>query len=566
MINQLPQNVRLIAASCLAALIIFAWQIFFVDPVLQQETKEQKVVTNTLQTNKIDFSNLEDREQLIDRAVNKNSRITFNNNVIKGSINLVGARLDDVILLKYHQDIASNSPNVVLMSPSKTQDTHFIEFGWLSSTSGIDLPNNNTQWTANKPNLQLNEILTLSYINPQKVEFYIDISLDENYMFKFKQRVINNSSHDIKLTNYGLISKASAMPKDSNMIIHEGAIGVLDNKLVETKYEDIISKEKIEFNNASWLGFSDKYWLSALVPVNSNNLTDKLSYSLKNGQPRFQAAFNTTMPLTVNPKEQVEWSEILTFSGAKELDLLDHYETKHNIKLFDRAVDFGILYFITKPIFQLLHYFYDLVGNFGIAILLLTVIIKILLFPLAYKGFKGMNRLKDLQPKMAQLKEKYVDDAPGFQRALIDLYRQEKVNPMGGCLPILLQIPIFFALYKVLYVTIEMRHAPFFGWINDLSAPDHLTITNLFGLLPFTPPPFLIIGIFPILMALTMFIQQRLNPEPSDPVQAKVMKFLPLMFLFMFSSFPSGLVIYWTWSNILSILQQVIIKYMTRSK
>ena len=569
MINNLPQSIRLIIASCLAALVIFTWQYFYVDPMVEQNKQEQLriQVAQPSISKAIAQPQFIEREEILNTHADKQSRIYFDNKVISGSINLIGARLDDVVLSKYHKTVAAGSPNVILMSPSKTRESYFIEFGWLAlQNNGIDLPDNKTVWQTNQSSIDQGTPVLLTYHNPQGVEFVIEISLDQNYMFKFKQRVINRSAKSIELTNYGLINRAIAPSKEDTMIIHEGAIGVFDGKLSEIKYDDISSKGKITLGKSGWLGFSDKYWLSAIIPTNSAGLNDKLSYSYKNNLPKFQASLSTDSPYLIEANSQIEWPEMMVFAGAKELDILDLYENKYNIKLFDRAVDFGILYFITKPMFKLLHYFYDLVGNFGIAILLLTVFIKLLLFPLAYKGFKGMNRLKDLQPKMAQLKEKFADDSTGFQRALIELYKKEKVNPMGGCLPIILQIPIFFALYKVLYVTIEMRHAPFFGWIHDLSAPDHLTIVNLFGLISFTPPSFLMIGIFPILMALTMFIQQRLNPEPSDPVQAKVMKFLPLIFLFMFSSFPSGLVIYWTWSNILSILQQVLIKNMTKSK
>ncbi|MDF3047679.1 MAG: rane protein insertase [Candidatus Midichloriaceae bacterium] len=568
MIDRMSQNVRLIIASILAAVVIFAWQTFYVDPMLEAAREEQRKIEASIEKSPPITASLKEAE-IFDREVllsdTENARVKFNNGNIKGSINLVGARLDDLVLSKYRITPDYDSKNVVLLSPSKAAEAYFAEFGWLSkSDENIDMPTNKTKWNANKKEFKAGESLVLSHINAQGIEFIIEILMDEDYLFTFKQKVINHSSDAIHLANYGLINRATIGSAEDNMIIHEGGIGVFDGKLKEVSYSDISSSAKLDYNKFSWIGFSDKYWLTSIIPTKNTGLVSRLSSSNKGHTQRFQASFNNESVAQISPGQKMEWPDMLLFAGAKELDVLDKYEAKYNIPLFDRAVDFGILYFVTKPIFELLHYFYTLVGNFGVAILILTVVIKLLLFPLAHKGFKGMNRLKELQPKMAALKEKYGNDATAFQRALLDMYKKEKVNPMGGCLPILLQIPIFFALYKVLYVTIEMRQAPFFGWIKDLSVPDPYTITNLFGLIPWDPPSFLMIGIFPILMALTMFFQQRLNPEPSDPVQAQVMKLLPIVFLFMFASFPSGLVIYWTWSNVLSILQQVLIKRLEK--
>jgi YidC/Oxa1 family membrane protein insertase len=559
MIDRISQNVRLVIASVIAALVIFLWQALYVDPMLEASREEQQKIEARVRTKPI-IQNMESNKEPLE-AIEESARIKFSNNSISGSINLTGARLDDLVLKKYKKTQAPDSKDVVLLSPAKTKESYFIEFGWLAQdNSHLQLPDAHTRWHADKNDISPGETATLRYINPQGIEFIIQVAIDENYIFKFKQKVLNKSSHNIELSNYGLINRANGGAIEDNLIIHEGAIGVFDGKLNEISYSDITSSKKMEFDKFDWIGFSDKYWLSALIPTTHEGLSSKFSIVNKHGHKRFQASFISTNTFEISAGNKMEWPEVLVFAGAKELEVLDEYETLYNIKLFDRAVDFGFLYFITKPIFELLHYFYGLVGNFGVAILILTVLIKLLLFPLAHKGFKGMNRLKYLQPKIAALKEKYGDDATTFHKAMLELYRKEKVNPMSGCLPILLQIPIFFALYKVLYVTIEMRQAPFFGWIKDLSAPDHLTITNLFGLIPWDPPSFLMIGVFPMLMALTMFIQQRLNPEPTDPVQAKVMRFLPIIFLFMFSSFPAGLVIYWTWSNTLSIVQQLIIK------
>lgn len=559
MIDRIPQNMRLVVASAIAALIILVWQIYFIDPMIaEQEALRQEAAKHAPQVPVVEVPKLVKREQALEQD-SKSHRLSFSNGAISGSINLVGARIDDLVMEKYHQNLDPTSQKVHLLSPSKAEDSYFIEFGWLAS-GNVSLPDHNTLWHSNKQSLNKGEPVELSHTNSQGIKFIIELSLDENYMFHVKQSVFNKSGANIELSNYSLTNRVNDQLLDGNVVIHEGAIGVFNDTLNEVKFSEVRDAGKMEFSKTDWIGFSDKYWLTALIPTDKNNVTSKLSFSNKGNVGRYQASFNAKDTTSIASGSSATWPEILVFAGAKELDVLDEYEDKYNIKLFDRAVDFGVLYFITKPLFQLLHLLYDFVGNFGIAILLMTVLIKIVLFPLAHKGFKGMNKLKDLQPKMQVLKEQFKDDSAGFQKALLEMYKKEKVNPMGGCLPILLQIPIFFALYKVLYVTIEMRHAPFTLWIHDLSAPDPYTIFNLFGLIPWDPPSFLMIGILPIMMSLSMFVQQQLSPAPSDPTQAKVMKMLPLILLFMFSSFPSGLVIYWTWSNILSIIQQVLIK------
>lgn len=554
--NELSQNTRLIIACLVSTMIIALWQYFFVEPMVEyQEYNTAEVVAAPIEVNKF---------ILRSEAMSKSERVSFENNSVKGSINLVGARFDDLILKKYRTDIDANSKHVELLNPASTAESYFVEFGWIGS-SQEELPNSKSEWKVHKKgDLTKDKPLVLVWKNNKGQEFYISAFLDANYMFSIAQKIVNNGA-EISVAPYSLVSKNQSNKEPKNVIIHEGAINVSGDKLNEIEFETLKDDGKVEVNNnVSWMGFSDKYWLSAVIPSDKNSKLEFKYIENKDGYERFQANLISQLA-SVKAGGGSETTYHL-FAGAKELDVLDKYEQEMNIKLFDRAVDFGFLYFITKPIFIMLHYFYDYLGNFGIAILMLTVLIKLLLFPLAHKGFIGMNRMKDLQPKMTQLKERYKDDASGFQKALLELYKKEKVNPMAGCLPILLQIPVFFALYKVLYVTIEMRHAPFFGWIKDLSVPDPTSIFNLFGVIPWDPPSFLMIGVFPILMALTMYFQQRLNPEPTDPVQAQVMRFLPLIFLFMFASFPSGLVIYWAWSNVLSILQQLLIKRMVNTK
>lgn len=498
---------------------------------------------------------LKDHDEVLTNEFSESLRIPITNNYLKGSINLAGAKLDDLVLLHYEQNLKDNK-KVILLSPQKTEKSYFAEFGWLSSNNKFDLPNNKTIWKVDSSTNNADDV-NLFWINSQGVKFHLRFKLDDDYLFEITQRIENLSHQEIVAYPYASISRSYGQD-ESNSMVHEGALAVFDDKLFEFSFSDL-DKETVEKKQQKgWLGFSDKYWLVSILPDSNISFNAKFSGS----DNKYQSDILKNK-IIVTPGQTLSDSTRF-FAGAKNIDLLHKYQTKYNISLLDRAVDFGFLYFITKPIFLLLNYFYKVVGNFGIAILLMTIFIKALLFPLAYKGFVSMNRLKELQPQLAITKERFGADAVAFQKAVIDLYKKEKVNPMSGCLPLLLQMPIFFALYKVLSVTIEMRHAKFFGWLKDLSVQDPTTIFNLFGLLPWSVPSFLMIGVLPILMAITMHIQQSLNPAPTDPTQAQVMKYLPLIFLFVFASFPSGLVLYWTWSNILSIIQQIIIKRIAR--
>ena len=409
----------------------------------------------------------------------------------------------------------------------------------------------------------------MHWTNSQGILFTIDITLDDKYMFDIKTVVdASNSSleiQDLQIRGHISMQRARNLLVSDSRMLHEGPTGVVDGKLKEINFSDVQSEnyrtnkdQKVE-----WLGFSDKYWLVSIISKNpgSKGTIGSFSSAFDNEWHNTKFQMDLFFPIHNLNKNTVEDSFLL-FAGAKSIEILDSYQKLYNITMFDRAVDFGFLYFITKPIFLMLSYFYQLLGNFGLAIMLLTVLTKILLFPLAYKSVKSMNNIKKIQPKISKLKEQYADNNMMFQQALISLYKKEQVNPASGCLPIILQMPIFFALYKVLYVTIEMRHVPFFLWIHDLSAHDSTTIFNLFGLIPWQPPLFLMIGVLPIAMSLTMFLQQMISPQPADPTQALMMKLMPLFLLFMFAQFPSGLLIYWTWSNILSIGQQLIIKYL----
>ncbi|WPX97048.1 membrane protein insertase YidC [Candidatus Bandiella euplotis] len=551
----MSNNLRTVLVSVLSMLVLIFWQIYFVKKEAPAPVAPQQ---NVQKLEGHDFLAAKDNTSQGEES--KGARVIFQNGAITGSINLVGAKIDDLTLLRYQKTVQEDSEDVVLLSPVHTKEVYYAEFGWLSGDRNVKLPDNKTVWSADKHELKPNDKVKLTWKNVDGLRFVITITMDENYMFTIEQSVSGKQGFDLK--PYAALSRGKHGNGESQMLIHEGGVGVFENKLQEVTFDDLNDKKLYKFSDANngWFGFSDKYWLTAIIPEKSGLSARFIEYT--SGQEQRYQADGVMDGQSLDG--EANGVRFRFFAGAKELKLLDEYEQKYNIKLFDRAVDFGVLYFITKPIFLALNFFHSLVGNFGVAIILLTVFIKLLLFPLAYKGFKGMNRLKDLQPEMARLKKVCGDDNVKLQKAMVELYKKEKVNPVSGCLPLLLQMPVFFALYKVLYVTLEMRHAEFYGWINDLSALDPTNIFTLFGLIPWSPPSFLHIGVLPIVMSLTLFLQQGLNPQPTDPTQAKVMKLLPLIFLFMFASFPSGLVLYWSWSNILSIIQQILIKRITK--
>jgi YidC/Oxa1 family membrane protein insertase len=489
-------------------------------------------------------------------------RLQIDNGRLHGSLSLAGSRIDDVTLADYHETVDPKSPEVVLLRPAGNPEAYFAEFGWVSQDKSVAVPDSHTVWQTDSQSLGRDKPVTMSWDNGQGLVFKQTVSLDDNYMFAITRSVTNETGAPVTLLPYSLLSRWGHPPTSGYYILHEGPIAVIDGKLTELNYKKLVSDGRIEDQSTGgWLGYTDKYWLGALIPDQSRDVTASFRYIPHNGEPRYQLDY-LGKPMTVAPGSTISVGEHF-FAGAKEVDKLDAYSSSLNIPLFDRAVDFGWFYFLTKPIFHVLDFFYKLVGNYGIAILLLTLCVKLLFFPLANKSYRAMSQMKKLQPKMAELRERLGDDKVKMNQELMGLYKKEKVNPMSGCLPIIVQIPVFFALYKVLFVNIEMRHAPFFGWIRDLSAPDPTNIFTLFGLIPWSPPHMLMLGIWPLIMGATMFLQQRLNPQPADPVQAKIMMFLPLMFIFLFATFPAGLVIYWAWNNTLSVTQQwVIMKRM----
>jgi YidC/Oxa1 family membrane protein insertase len=491
-------------------------------------------------------------------ALAEQPRVRIDTPRLHGSVSLTGGRIDDVTLATYHETVDPKSPEVVLLWPAGTKDPYFAEFGWVAGSSGAKVPSPDTQWTASGGPLTPKQPLTLTWNNGAGLAFTRTITIDENYMFTVRDAVSNSSGAPVNLLPYALISRTGTPQVGGYYILHEGLIGELGGSLREVKYSSLESAKPIDYNSTGgWLGFTDKYWLTALVPPQDEAVKARLTHVVEGGVDRYQTDY-LGQQITV-PADGTAATSTRFFAGAKEVNLLDAYAAS-GIPHFDLAIDFGWFYFLTKPIFLTLQFFYGLIGNFGLAILLLTFIIKLLFFPLANKSYAAMSKMKLLQPEMQKIRERFPDDKARQQQEIMAMYKKVGANPLAGCLPIVIQIPVFFSLYKVLFVTIEMRHAPFFGWIHDLSAPDPTTFVNLFGLLPFDPPAaiahFVAIGAWPLLMGVTMFLQQKLNPQPVDPVQARMFMLLPIVFTYMLSAFPAGLVIYWAWNNLLSIAQQ----------
>ena len=491
-------------------------------------------------------------------ALAETPRIEIENSHLTGSINLRGGRIDDLQLKEYRVENKPNSPLVTLFAPSQSEHGYFAELGWVGSASSGEVPGSETVWSAPQgARLTATSPVKLEWTSPAGVTFTREIAVDDNYLFTITDGVSNGADQPIALSPYGRVTRFGRPPSQGNFVLHEGMIGVFGEEgLQQYSYGDI--EDDREYTVATvpdgWLGITDKYWASALVPQGA--FKPRYSY-FTNGRPRYQADFLGD-PLTVNAGSSASVTQMI-FAGAKEVDLIDAYEEQRNIPQFELLIDWGWFYFLTKPTFYLLDWLYRLVGNFGVAILIGTVLIKAALFPLANMSYKSMARMKKLQPEMTAMRERYGDDKVKMQQEMMALYKKEKINPAAGCWPVLIQIPIFFALYKVLYITIEMRHAPFFGWIQDLAAPDPTSIFNLFGLLPYDVPQFLLIGVFPLIMGFTMFLQMQMNPAPPDPTQAMIFKWMPVVFTFMLATFPAGLVIYWAWNNTLSIIQQGVI-------
>jgi len=488
-------------------------------------------------------------------ALAASPRVAIASADLSGSIALKGGRLDDLSLLKYRETVDPQSANIVLFAPSSTENAYFADFGWVAPAGqAVRVPDAETLWVADGTSLSPGTTLTLSWDNGQGLTFTRAFSMDEKYLFTVKDGVKNAGSTPVSLSSYGRVTRQGTPATLGFYILHEGLIGYLEDKLQEVTYADLrkVKSKTFARSEGGWLGMTDKYWAAALIPA--QNKPFAAAFGVNEGNSVYEAAAIAD-GVVIAPGAAAETSVTL-FAGAKEVKTINRYGEALGIKKFDLMIDWGWFYFITKPLFILMDWVYHLVGNFGITILIVTIVIKAFFYPLANKSYASMAKMKAVQPEMLAIRERFAEDKMKQQQALMELYKKEKINPMAGCLPVLIQIPVFFALYKVLFVTIEMRHAPFFGWIKDLAAADPTNVFNLFGLLPFTPPGFLHLGIWPIIMGITMWLQMKMNPEPPDPVQKTMFAWMPVVFTFMLGSFPAGLVIYWAWNNLLSVMQQ----------
>ena len=554
---------NVIAAISLSAAVIILYSLFFAPAVVdQKDISNDKNITS--ENSSTDAPSLVQDEETIkisrNDALKENERVLFENDKIKGSISLIGSSIDDLTFKNYTNTL-NGDDNVILLNPKQSDNGYYVETGWATTNKNIDLPNSKSLWSIEGSNkLTPSSPVILSWTNSQNIKFLKEISIDKQYLFNIKQTIVNNSDKTYNFYPYGQIIRNVAPDVTNFYILHEGLIGVFDDQLVEEDYDDIEEKKYSKNAQSGWLGITDKYWLTSLIPEKDKSFRSDFDYKNK-----FRANFIETNATEVGANE-TKSNSIRVIIAAKEVNVIDGYAESENINKFDLAIDWGWFYFIVKPLFFAIQYFFNLAGNFGIAIIMITACIRLAFFPLANYSFRSMAKMKVLQPEMTRLKELHKEDKMKLQQEMMALYKREKVNPISGCLPIFIQIPFFFAIYKVLFVTIEMRHQPFFGWIKDLSERDPTSIFNLFGLIPWDPPSFLLIGVWPCLMGVSMWMQQKLNPTPPDPVQAKIFMFFPLFLTVILAPFPAGLVIYWTINNILTMAQQYIIIKRTTVK
>ena len=546
---------NVIAAISLSAAVIILYSLFFQpDPAtIKKNLAEQNKIENNEDTPSLDKNENFAKLSRTD-ALKENDRIQFENGSVVGSISLKGAAIDDLTFKEYNVEL-NGSDKITLLSPRNVEDGYLIESGFVSTNKNIDIPDASTVWeiTGNK-RLTNNNPIKLTWSNSQGITFEKHISLDDQFLFTVKEKIINSSDKSYNFYSYGQIIR-NKLPEISGFyILHEGFLSVLDDQLIEEDYDDIQEKKFTQIAQEGFVAISDKFWVTSVIPPKGKEF--KTTFDYKN---KFRANYISTKGIEVKANSSIE-EKIQIIVAAKRVNVIDGYAENLNINKFDLAIDWGFMYFITKPLFFVLDYFFKLLGNYGLAIIAVTICIRLAFFPLANFSFKSMGKMKLLAPEMARLKELHKDDKMKLQQAMMALYKKEKVNPMSGCLPILVQIPVFFALYKVLFVTIEMRHMPFYGWIHDLSDRDPTSLFNVFGLLPWDPPSFLLIGAWPIIMGITMFIQQKLNPTPPDPIQAKIFMFFPVFLTVILAPFPAGLVIYWSFNNIFTMIQQYIVQ------
>ncbi|CAN5290204.1 membrane protein insertase YidC [soil metagenome] len=566
-----PDNKNFILAIVLSIAIIFGWQFVFPyfkktpvppPPITQTQTQIQP---GSGQQPAITTGNQQPQQAAPvtrDAALAGSPRVLIDTPLVSGSINLTGAHLDDLRLKNYHETVDPNSPAITLLNPSGTHGGFFVEEGLVPAPgSTVKVPDAKAVWQApDGAALGPGKPVTLTWDNGEGVIFKRTISADDDYLFTVRQDIQNTTGKPVAVFPYARIQRQDTPHVEGIYVLFEGLIGVLTGELQEIHYSDIKEdgKRVTKDSKGGWLGFTDKYWAATVIPDPSLNLTATFQHSLQNGRDVYQTDYVAKDPITVPPGGTGTYEDHV-FAGAKVVQTIYTIGEKYKVDRFDLMIDWGWFYFFTKPLFWLLEYIKGLVGNFGLAILIVTVLVKGLFFPLQNKSYESMSKMKKLQPEMEKLKLQFPDDRMKQQQSMMELYKREKVSPLAGCVPVVIQIPVFFALYKVIYTTIELRHAPFFGWIHDLSAPDPTHLFNLFGLIPWTPPAMLALGAWPIIMGITMWLQMRLNPAPPDPVQAQLFNWMPIIFTFMLASFPVGLVIYWAWNNLLSILQQSLI-------
>ena len=567
------ENRNMILAITLSMAVLFGWQMFVVGPQVEEERARQAAIAEQEALAELDEAPKAkaraDGTVAATGLVQADSepeieapRIVIDAPLVSGSVSLAGARIDDVMLKDYQETQEDGSPNIQFLQKIGSDLPFFAEFGWAASSSDQAMPRADSIWSASSDVLSPAVPVILTWDNGNGLTFRRELSINEDYMFTINDSVESRLDEAVTLFPYGLVRRHGTPETSGIYILHEGALGVFDETLSEQDYGDLKDADngvmKVETETAGgWIGFTDKYWLAALVP-DQKGMQDFAFKSLAGGADRYQVDYIASEGMVLEPGAIVS-SQSRLFAGAKKVSLLDDYSESLGIANFDLAIDFGWFYFLTKPFFYAINWLNGLLGNFGLAVLGFTVIVKLIFYPLANKSYRSMGKMRILTPKIQQLRERYKDDRMALNKEMMELYKTEKVNPAAGCLPVLLQIPVFFALYKVLFVTIEMRHAPFFGWITDLSAADPTSIFNLFGLLPYSVaflPDFLQLGIWPILMGISMFLQMRLNPSPPDPVQARIFQLMPIFFTFLLATFPAGLVIYWTWNNMLSMAQQ----------
>ena len=580
----MTDNRNVIIAIVLSMVVLFGWQFFVAGPQMERAQQQAQIAAEQAQSEAALATPAatvgadgavapaaDGSAVYADRAsaIAATDRITIDTEDLHGSINLTGARLDDLELKQYRETVDPDSPIITLLTPAGAPSAYFVEQGWVpASGASVALPDARTVWTVegNATALTAATPVTLRWDNGAGMIFRRTFAVDEHYLFTVTQSVESTGTGDVALFPYARVARHGT-PKVANFFIqHEGPHGVLgSNNMISKKYSDLQNDQQVRFDNTTgWLGFSDKYWATAVLPKPDASINALFSWRNTGAFDDYQTSFVETTPVVVAPGATATHESYL-FAGAKEESVIASYQEQYGFDRLDLLIDWGWLFFITKPMYYLLTFLNGIIGNFGVAVLAVTVIVKAIFFPLANRSYASMAAMRRVQPEMKAIQERLKDDRPAQQQAMMELYKKEKINPLSGCWPILIQIPVFFALYTVIFISLDMRHAPFFGWIQDLAAPDPTNIFTLFGLIPWDPTAlpligsFLHLGIWPVIMGITMWVQMKLNPPPPDPTQAMIFNWMPVIFTFMLGTFPAGLVIYWAWNNTLSVTQQYFI-------